>query len=495
MNRKSRKTLRQEARRKANSVKRETRKRKRTNRDIVLVTYFFVILFVGMIGYLGYFTYYKSDQYRTNEYNSRRQAIFADRYVRGDIVSANGKALATTEYDDEGNEYRYYPYGSMFAHVVGYSTKGNTGIESLANSYLLSSHINPLLKAVYELKDVKSPGDTVVTTLDTRLQAAAYEALDGYKGAVVALNPKTGAILAMVSKPDYDPNEINEIWDELVDEENSNSNLVNRATQGLYPPGSTFKILTALEYIRENPTAYREFHFDCDSVYESGEYSIRCSHGVSHGEEGFEEAFAHSCNGAFAAIGETLNFSSLYKLCETFGYNQSLPLNLLNNASKFSLKDSESLWDVLQTSIGQGKTVTTPLHNAMIAAAVANGGVMMKPYVLDHVENVDGVTVQTYGSETWRTVMSAEEASALKDMMRAVVEYGTGSNAEGDGYTVAGKTGSAEWASDRDTHAWFVGFANVEDPEIVVSVLVEEGGSGGSVAAPIARAVFDAYYE
>lgn len=495
MSRKSRKVLRQEARKKANSVKQETRKRKQTNRDIVLVTYFFVILFVGMIVYLGYFTYYQSDQYRTNEYNSKRQAIFADRYVRGDIVSRNGKTLATTEYDDEGNEYRYYPYDSMFAHVVGYSTKGNTGIEALANSSLLSSHINPLLKAVYELKNVKSPGDTVVTTLDTRLQAAAYEALGDRKGAVVALNPKTGAILAMVSKPDYDPNEINEIWDELVDEENSNSNLVNRATQGLYPPGSTFKLLTALEYMREYPDTYRGFHFDCDSVYESGEYSIRCSHGVSHGEEGFEDAFAQSCNGAFASIGEKLNFSSMFKLCEDFGYNSGLPLNLLNNASKFSLKNSQSLWDVLQTSIGQGKTVVTPLHNAMIAAAVANGGVMMKPYVLDHVENTDGVTIQTYGPETYRTVMTPAEADVLKEMMRAVVTYGTGSNAEGDGYSVAGKTGSAEWASGKETHAWFIGFADVEDPEIVVSVIVEEGGSGGSVAAPIAREVFDAYYE
>lgn len=461
----------------------------------MLVTYFFVILFASMIGYLGYFSYVKGDSYRTNEYNSRRQAIFADRYVRGDIVSANGKTLATTKYDDEGREYRYYPYGSMFAHVVGYSTKGNTGLESQANSWLLSSHINPLLKAVYELKDVKSPGDTVVTTLDTRLQAAAYEALGDNRGAVVAMDPRTGAILAMVSKPDYDPNEINEIWDELVAEENKNSNLVNRASQGLYPPGSTFKLLTVLEYMREEPSSYREFHFNCDSLYESGEYSIRCSHGVSHGEENLEEAFAHSCNGAFSSIGETLDFGAMYRLCEDFGYNKALPTPLLNNASKFSLRDSTSLWDVLQTSIGQGKTVITPLHNAMIAAAVANDGVMMKPYVLDHVENVNGATVQSYSPDSYRTVMTEAEAAALKQLMQAVTEYGTGTNAQGGGYTVAGKTGSAEWASGKEPHAWYIGFANVDEPEIVVSVVVEEGGSGGSVAAPIAREVFEAYFD
>lgn len=492
MSRKSRKRREKE---KAASVKREGRNRRRTNRDIMMVTYFFVFLFVGIIGYLGYFTYVKADEYRTNEYNSKRQTIFADRFIRGDIVSSNGKTLATTTTDDDGNEVREYPYGSMFAHVVGYSTKGNTGIESLASSYLLNSSINPFVRAVYELRDKKSPGDTVVTTLDTRLQAAAYDALGDNKGAVVAINPKTGEILAMVSKPDYDPNEINDIWDELVDSDNKNSNLVNRATQGLYPPGSTFKVITALEYIRENPGTYSNFHFNCDSIYENGEYQIRCSHGVSHGEENLKEAFAASCNGAFASIGETLNFASMYQLCEDFGYNKQLPVNLLSNASKFTLKDSSSLWDVLQTSIGQGQTTITPLHNAMIAAAVANGGVMMEPYVLDHVENENGNVIRSFSPKTWRTVMTKDEADLLKDLMRAVVTDGTGSNAQGDGYTVAGKTGSAEWASGKDTHAWFIGFANVDDPEIAVSVIVEEGGSGGSVAAPVARAVFDAYYE
>lgn len=447
-----------------------------------------------MIGYLGYFTYKESDTYRNNPYNSKRQQLFSDRYIRGTILSSDGKTLAKTEVDEDGKESRSYPYGSMFAHVVGYSTKGNTGIESIANSYLLNTHINPALQILYELKEQKTLGDTVKTTLDTKLQRAAYEALGDAKGAVVAMDPKTGAILAMVSKPDYDPNEINEIWDELVSEDNKNSNLVNRASQGLYPPGSTFKILTLLEYMRENPGNYEDFSFNCDSIYEVGEYKIRCSRGISHEEEDLITAFAKSCNGAFSSIGQTLNFSEMYKLCEKFGYNESLPTDLLNNASSFVLKDSSSVWDVLQTSIGQGKTTITPLHNAMIAAAVANQGVMMKPYVLESVESESGTLIKRFSPESYRTVMSPEEAAVLQKYMRAVVTDGTGSKAEGDGYRVAGKTGSAEFASGRETHAWFVGYADTEDPKIVVSVLVEEGGSGGSTAAPIAKAVFDAYY-
>ncbi|WP_434311415.1 peptidoglycan D,D-transpeptidase FtsI family protein [Hominifimenecus sp. rT4P-3] len=476
------------------SLKEEGRSRKKINREIVLVTYVFVGLFLIMIGYLGYFTYKESDTYRNNPYNSKRQQLFSDRYIRGTILSSDGKVLAKTEVDEDGKESRNYPYGPMFAHVVGYSTKGNTGIESIANSYLLNTHINPALQILYELKEQKTLGDTVKTTLDTRLQRAAYEALGDAKGAVVAMDPKTGAILAMVSKPDYDPNEINAIWDELVSEENKNSNLVNRASQGLYPPGSTFKILTLLEYIRENPGNYEDFSFDCDSVYEVGEYKIRCSKQISHGEEDLITAFAKSCNGAFSSIGQTLNFSEMYKLCEKFGYNAALPTDLLSNASSFVLKDGSSVWDVLQTSIGQGKTTITPLHNAMIAAAVANQGVMVKPYVLESVESESGTLIKRFSSENYRTVMSPEEAAVLQKYMRAVVTDGTGSKAEGDGYRVAGKTGSAEFASGRETHAWFVGYADVEDPKIVVSVLVEEGGSGGSTAAPIAKAVFDAYY-
>jgi len=460
----------------------------------MLVTYVFVALFVGMIGYMVYFVYTQADVYVANEYNSKRQEIYADRYIRGDIVSSDGQVLATTQVDEAGNETRTYPYGPVFSHVVGYSTRGNTGIESIGSSYLLSANINPALKAVYELKNVKTQGDTVVTTLDSKLQKAAYNALGDANGAVVALDPKTGKILAMVSKPDFNPNTINEVWDELVDSNNKNSNLVNRATQGLYPPGSTFKILTALEYIREYSAAYENFHFNCDSLYTVGEYSIKCSRSVSHGEVDLITAFAKSCNGAFSSIGEKLNFSQFYKLCEDFGYNSALPINLLSNASKFNLKNSDSVWDVLQTSIGQGTTQITPLHNAMIAAAVANGGVMMKPYVIDHVENSDGTTVKTFPAASYRTVMTSQEAELLKSFMRAVVTSGTGSNAQGDGYTVAGKTGSAEFATGKEPHAWFIGFANVDDPEIVVSVIVEEGGSGGSVAAPIARAVFDAYY-
>ncbi len=461
----------------------------------MIVTVFFAVLFLGMIGYLIYFTYAESDQYVTNAYNSKRQNIYADRYIRGDILSSDGEILATTLIEDE-KELRYYPFGAVFAHVVGYSTQGSAGLESVAGSYLLSSHLNPILQMINQLQDKKSQGDTVVTTLDSRLQQAAYDALGDAQGAVVVLEVSTGKVLAMVSKPDYDPNQISEIWSDLIDEENGNSNLVNRATQGLYSPGSTFKILVALEYIRENPETYMDFSFNCDSVYEIGDYSIKCSKLTSHGIVDFVSAFAHSCNGAFATIGQTLDISSLYQLCEDMGYNRSLSISLLSNASKFNLTNDEFLWDVLQTSIGQGTTQITPLHNAMIAAAIANDGVMMKPYLIDSIQDPEGNIITSYLSEEYLTVMSAEESDILTELMRAVVTEGTGYRAEGSNYQVAGKTGSAEWSTDKETHAWFIGFAGetYTNPEIANRVIVEEGRSGGSVEAPIAKAVFDAYF-
>ena len=463
------------------------------HRDIRVVTVMFVALFAGIIAYMIYMYNFRTDEYLASPYNTTRQSIYRDRYIRGDIQSSDGELLVTTRTESDGTENRDYIFGSRYAHLIGYSTKGTTGIEKLANSYLLGSHISPITRALNELRGEKTKGDTVVATVDSRLQKAASDALGGHRGAVIVMDVKTGAILAMVSKPDYDPNEIREIWDEMTSD-SSRSELVNRALQGLYPPGSTFKTLTLLEYMRENPTSYDQFGFDCDSSYEAGEYEIKCSRGISHGNIGLKEAFAQSCNGAFASLGQSLDINRLYALCEDFGYNTKLTVDLESNAASFSLKEGAGLFDVLQTSIGQGKTLTTPLQNLMVAAAAANGGVMMKPQFISEIKTAEGKNVWSMEPEKMRTVMTAEEAGFIASCMRSVVTEGTGSAAEIDGYGVAGKTGSAQWSSGEETHAWFIGFAPYDDPEIAISVIVENSGSGGSVAAPVAGSVLDAYF-
>lgn len=477
-------------------MKKSSKKAKKANNvnntPIRLVTCLFTGLFVCLIAYIAYFLIIDRENVINNSYNARLDQ-FADRIVRGNIVSSDGTVLAQTDVNENGNERRYYPYGARFAHVLGYSTKGKAGIESFSNYYLLSSHINPLERAFNEIREVKSPGDNVVTTLDLTLQQTAYDALGDRSGAVVALEPDTGKILAMVSKPDFDPNQIDSLWEELTNSDSSDSRLLNRASQGLYPPGSTFKILTALQFIREHPDNYGDYRFSCSGIYHFEDYAISCYHKEAHGELELKGAFAKSCNGAFANIGLTLDWGAYRQTCENFLFNAPLPLSFAYNKSSFALNTGAGTWDMLQTSIGQGVTQVSPLHMAMITSAVANGGSMMRPYVVDRVESAKGDVVKKYSPVLAASPITAEESLVLTNFMVDVVKEGTGSALRDAEYQAAGKTGSAEFDSNKETHAWFVGFAPAEDPKIAVCVIVEEGGSGGKAAGPIARKMMDAY--
>ncbi|MEG2349198.1 MAG: penicillin-binding transpeptidase domain-containing protein [Hungatella sp.] len=473
--------------------KKEHHSIQKANHNILLLTYLVVLAFVGLIVYFSYFLQVKSENVINNTYNARLDS-FATRIVRGKILSNDGTVLAETLVGEDGEERRNYPFGSLFAHVVGYSTKGKTGLETLGNFYMLTSHVNLVEQVVNELSSKKNLGDHVVTTLDVGLQQVASDALGDRNGAVVVMEPDTGKVLAMVSKPNYDPNNLDADWSRLTAEDAVGSQLLNRATQGLYPPGSTFKMVTALEYMREHPDDYGDYQFDCDGIYEQGDYTIQCFHKTAHGTQNLEQAFANSCNGAFADLGLTLNLEAFSTTANQLLFNAEQPLSIAYTKSVYHMKPKADMWEILQTSIGQGTTQITPMHNAMLTAAIANGGMLMKPYFLDHVENVGGENIKQFMPAAFGELMSAAEAQKLTELLSGVVEYGTGSALRTDAYTVAGKTGSAEFETGKETHAWFVGFAPAENPQIAISVIVEEGGSGGKTAAPIARSIFDTYF-
>ena len=469
------------------------KKEPKSNKVILAVTYLGAALFLGLAGYMGYFLQVQRETVINNSYNARLDS-FANRVVRGRILAADGTVLAENRTDGEGNETRIYPFGTVFDHVVGYSSNGKTGIESLANFYLLTSHVNLAEQVVNELGGTKSQGDDVYTTLDPELQQAAWAALGDHRGAVIAMEPDTGKILAMVSKPGYDPNTLAQDWEVLNADEGGQSPLLNRAAQGLYPPGSTFKIVTALEYMREHPLDYKDYRFDCSGTYVNGDYTIRCYHGESHGSQDFIQAFANSCNGAFASLGLELNLASLKGTAEELLFNRELPLTgFPYKESSFVMEPGAGTWEILQTSMGQGKTEMTPLHNALLTAAIANGGTLMKPYLLDRVVSAGEEEVKKFMPEAWGSLMTAQEAANLTELMEAVVTVGTASALRTDAYQAAAKTGSAEFETGRETHAWFTGFAPAQDPKLVVTVLVEEAGTGGRAAAPIARQLFDIY--
>ena len=472
--------------------KRQTGQKKTSkNREFAVITYSFLGLFLCLMGYFAYFEQVKSEQFINNPYN-KRQELFEQNVIRGEIYSADGVALAQTLTDEAGNETRKYPAGRIFAHVVGYSTHGRTGIEALANFSLLRSNIFYMEKAVSDLQGEKSPGDNVTTTLNYELQLRAFDALGSYDGAVVVIEPETGKILAMVSKPDFDPNRIAAEWEDILADE-ENGTLLNRTTQGLYPPGSTFKIVTALEYIRENPDTYASYCYTCGGSLREGDDVINCYHGSKHGQVSLQTSFAKSCNTSFANMGMGFDRVMFADTLHSLLFNQELPLSCVYNQSRLEIQPDDSNGEMMQNAIGQGRTQITPVHLAMITASVANGGVLMKPYLIRHVESADGTIVKEFSPEPYGALMTAQEADILAGYMKAVVESGTGTKLSGLSYTAAGKTGSAEFNSQKgESHAWFTGFAPAEDPQIVVTVIIEGAGSGGDYAVPMARRVFDA---
>ena len=472
----------------------KSRKQKRKkNSKILTVTYMFVALFLAMMGYTCHYAVTHQQELINNSYNGRQELLIAQN-MRGSIYAAGGQVLAETQVDEDGSEVRVYPYENLFAHVVGYASNGKFGIEAESNYYLINSNARLADKVANDVAGEKYPGDSVYTTLDVGIQEVAYQSLGVYKGAVIVSDPATGRIMAMVSKPDFNPNEIDVIWDELIEDENS-SVLLNRATQGLYPPGSTFKIVTALEYIRENPDTYSNYTYQCSGRFTLGEDVINCYHGTVHGSEGFSKSFAKSCNASFANIGTKLDRRKLGSTLNSLLFNQKLNVNFSYNRSKLVIDENTSDSEIIQAAIGQGTTQITPLHLNMITCAIANNGVLMKPYLVDCVKNIDGSIIKQYNPDTYKRLMSEEEAATLNGLMQEVVISGTGTKLSGLPYTAAGKTGSAEYSNVKsESHAWFTGFAPAENPEVCVTIIIEGAGSGGDYAVPIAKRIFDEYF-
>ena len=315
-----------------------------------------------MMGYIVHFQIVKSQELVNSPYNARKDS-FAEQVIRGDILDRNGMVLARTVVAEDGTEVREYPYGSLFAHVIGYSEHGTSGLESVANFELLTSNAFFLEKLKNEFQDQKNHGDSVVTTLDLNLQQAASDALGSLKGAVVVIEPGTGKILAMVSKPDFDPNLVDSNWDSL--NSNENSVLLNRATQGQYAPGSTFKVVTTLEYMRENLEEYPLYGYNCSGAIEKDGTTISCFGGHVHGQVSLADSLAYSCNASFCNIGLTLDVLGFRNTAKELLFDSKLPSVLPYSGSKFMLDDTDGSAAKMMTAMGQGQTQVSPYHMAL----------------------------------------------------------------------------------------------------------------------------------
>lgn len=488
---KSKKEQKAELKKEKAEKKLARKEERKNNHEFQVVNYIFLTIFMAMISYMVYFLALKSDNFINNEYNGL-QVLFEEDVVRGNILTSDGYAIAETIVDDEGNESRNYPHGRMFSHVTGYSKNVRTGLEKQLNFALLRSHSFFLEQLVSDFTNEKKIGDNVITTIRYDLQEAAYKALKNYDGAVIAMDPATGEILAMVSQPTFNPNSIDKDWEGLQE----GSALYNRATQGQYTPGSVFKILTTLAYMECNPETYQDYSYECTGKITVGDKTIHCASNKAHGVVTLEDSFAKSCNTSYANMMQDIDEDVFTKLCKANLFNQELPIAFESSMSSFAIakKDEDSL--KMDTAIGQGKTLVSPLHMVMLVSAVANDGVMMRPQMIERVENYDGVTVEKAKAKEYTTLFTSEQVEVLSQYMRSTVEYGTATKLQSDNYTAYGKTGTAQTTSDlNQTNAWFVGYAEMDGKQIAIAVVVEDSGNGSTYAVPIAKKVFDLYFQ
>ncbi len=451
-------------------------------KKILRVLSLMILLNVTLVLYLSYFQIFQADKIKQSSYNKRLWAN-EDKVLRGSFYDRNKKILVYSEKDEEEKINRIYKYDHLYSHIIGYSSKeyGKAGLEKSYNSYLLDEGNFFDISGVKELLDKESIGNDIVLTIDHDMQLKTRELMLGKKGSIITMNPKTGEIYSMISMPDFNVNTLKDDWDKIIDD--TNSPLLNRATQGLYPPGSTFKIITALSSLQNN---IDNDDFTCTGSTTINGYTIRDYDSKSHGIVDMNEAFRVSCNTYFAEIAVKLGQSNILQTSEKFYFNKDFDFDLDIKKSSFPTNKMDKT-ELAASGIGQGKILATPLEMLMVASGIVNDGNIVKPHLVSKVLTHDGILVKSNDIEILSNAGSHNDVEQIKNMMVEVVENGTGTQAKINGITVAGKTGTAENASGNN-HAWFVGFAPAEDPKIAVVVLLEEEGStGGSKAAPIAR--------
>ncbi len=446
-----------------------------------MVKYAFISLFAMICLYLVYFSIFEARVIASNSYN-RRLRESRENIIRGSIQDRKGEVLAKSTKYNAGIK-RKYVYPRSFSHIIGYSSKtyGSSGLEAFYNKELMSS--NDTIESLRsKINDYYINGNNIRLTLDRALQVYASEQLGSKRGAIVVLRPGTGEILAMVSKPNFDPSTIQNNWDSLINDKNSP--LLSRASEGLYAPGSIFKLVVASAILKNG---LQDNEIECTGQVDVDGYIIKDSDGKAHGKITLAEALKHSCNSYFIKQGLSLGNSVLLSEASKFRFNKSIQSDMRIATSIFPNNTAKK--KVAEESIGQGEVLMTPIHAAMMAAAIANKGAMMQPYAVSSVTNSEGRIIKEYKPKLLGQVIDVKTAEMLRDMMVDVVKSGTGTNAKVSKVTVAGKTGTAEVGTDKKSHAWFVGFAPSDDPQVAIAVLVENGGGGGSTAAPIASRV------
>ena len=470
----------------------------------------FLFLFIALISYIGYFQLFKADAIASRQENKRLWAK-RNEVTRGVIYDRNKGVLAESVEKTELTQKRSYPQGELFAHIVGYVDQryGLAGLESKFDEELISySIVERSVSSLLDLfnreafgsrtKEVEKKGNNLITTLDTDIQKAAFNALGTNKGAVVVLNPRTGEIIASVSKPSYDTNNLDKLWESLNTDE-KNTPLINRATTGLYPPGSTFKVITTASALENIKDATSRIFKDTGKIEFQDGSSLNNFNNKANGNINLKKAMSVSAYFVYGSLAMELGTDMLKTTAEAFGVNKSLKdLDIPISTSRFPSLENYEVGNIAQTGIGQSSILSTPMQMAMVASAIANDGVIMKPTLIKEIVTSGGRVKKSLEPEALYNAISSENASIIKEYMVGVVQDRIKSSWKNvfNGLDAAGKTGTADYklstGEDAVPHAWFIGFAPADDPQVAIAVIVENGGTGGTTAAAVAGKVLKA---
>ncbi|MGW5848162.1 peptidoglycan D,D-transpeptidase FtsI family protein [Streptomyces sp. NPDC055254] len=480
------------------------------NKPLRRISLFCGLLVLALLVRTNWLQYVQAEDLSTRKEN-RRVQIAQYATERGNIIVKGNPITGSAETD--GSDYKYkrtYLDGPLWAPVTGYASQafGATQLESLEDGILTGNDDRLFFdRTIGMFTGEKKQGGNVVTTLNPAAQKAAFEALGKTKGAAVAIDPRTGAILALVSTPSYDPSRFagnsktdEKAWVELKDSEDKN--LVNRALRETYPPGSTFKVVTAAAALEHGVVKGIDDPTDTpDPYFLPGTKTEMINHASGCKEASLNEAMRVSCNSVFANLGDKVTRDKMVETSEKFGFNNDkidTPVRAFASVyDKKMGKDGNA-----QSSIGQFNTAATPLQMAMVTAAIANDGKLMKPYMVDHLTAPNLDIIEKHSPQEMSRPLSADNAQKIQQMMVNVVEKGTGTKAKIKDVTVGGKTGTAQHGegNKKRPYAWFISYAQNPDGSspVAVAVVIEDSDasrddiSGGGLAAPVAKAVMEA---
>jgi peptidoglycan glycosyltransferase len=476
------------------------------NRQIVKLFGFLVVLFAVLIGFTSYWSVFDAEALEEEDAN-KRPLLEQQQIERGRILTADGTVIARSVAKGEGDAERYvrrYPEGALFGHPIGYSfvEEGDTEFEQFHNDELVGEE-SEFTSILDELRGRRQEGNDVVTNLDPEAQRTALSGLEaaGF-GAVVAIEPQSGRVRVLASNPPYDPNrvplELTELNENVLE-----TPLFNRATQGRYPPGSTFKVVTAAAGL-DSGTITPDTPIDAPGSLEVEGQPLENDFGEDFFGATLDTALTNSVNTWFGQLGQQVGQDTMFEYMDRFGFNTKPPIDLPADQLSVSGVGDEAdpltrndPVDLARMSIGQERLLVTPLQMAEVAAAIANGGRQMKPQIWSRVVDPDGRVTDRLDPAEYSQPISEETAAELNTAMQGVVTEGTGTNADIPGISVAGKTGTAETPFNDscgggldENQAWFIGFAPAEDPEIAIAATVEcTEQFGNDVAAPIFREV------